>query len=142
MTRFFFVCFFWFNVYKKRIKALKAVEISEKQVFCVRNTCYFAFESVPAFARPNLHVTCPCGVKLLTSLEVNIAGKGKKQRGGRRCVAGLPNGESCENNTYTENIIMHQFPTESPLIKDLFIYLFIYRTSEICSKSNSLSFFL
>ena len=95
---------------------MKAVEISEKPVFCVRNTRYFAFESVPAFARPNHHVTCPCDVKLLTSLEVNMAEKGKRQRGGRRCVAGLPNGESCENNTYTENITMHQFPTE-PVVR-------------------------
>ncbi|CAH3045932.1 unnamed protein product [Porites lobata] len=35
-----------------------------------------------------------------------------KKRGGRYCVAGTPNQESCKNTSYTPGITMHLFPTE------------------------------
>ena len=35
--------------------------------------------------------------------------------GGRYCVAGLPNNESCKNNTYTPRISMHTFPLDPGL---------------------------
>ena len=35
-----------------------------------------------------------------------------KKRGGRYCVAGTPNQESCKNTSYTPGISMHLFPTE------------------------------
>lgn len=34
----------------------------------------------------------------------------------RNCVAGQPNGQSCGNNSYTENTTMHQFPAD-PVIR-------------------------
>ena len=40
----------------------------------------------------------------------NMAGKKKKKRGGRRCVAGAPNSTTCGNNSRTPGISMHQFP--------------------------------
>lgn len=39
-----------------------------------------------------------------------------KRKGGRRCVAGCPNKTSCSNNSYTEGITMHQFPT-NPVVR-------------------------
>ena len=38
--------------------------------------------------------------------------KGDKKKGGRYCVAGAPNDESCKNTSYTPGISMHLFPTE------------------------------
>ena len=35
--------------------------------------------------------------------------------GGRYCVAGLPNNESCKDNTYTQCISMHTFPMDPGL---------------------------
>lgn len=40
----------------------------------------------------------------------------KRRRGGRYCVAGGPNNQSCKNTSYTEGIRMHQFPTD-PVIR-------------------------
>ena len=45
-----------------------------------------------------------------------MAEKGKKPKGGRRCVAGAPNKTSCGNNSHTEGITMHQFPTD-PVVR-------------------------
>ena len=45
-----------------------------------------------------------------------MAEKGKKPKGGRRCVAGAPNKTSCGNNPHTEGITMHQFPTD-PVVR-------------------------
>ena len=45
-----------------------------------------------------------------------MAEQGKKQKGGRRCVAGAPNKTSCGNNSRTEGITMHQFPTD-PVVR-------------------------
>ena len=39
-----------------------------------------------------------------------------KRRGGRYCVAGAPNLQSCKNTTFTEGITMHQFPSD-PVIR-------------------------
>ncbi|KAL9970830.1 hypothetical protein ACROYT_G023277 [Oculina patagonica] len=35
------------------------------------------------------------------------------RRGGRYCVAGAPNKQSCKNTSYTPGIKMHQFPTDA-----------------------------
>ena len=45
-----------------------------------------------------------------------MAEKSKKPKGGRRCVAGAPNKTSCLNNSHTEGITMHQFPTD-PIVR-------------------------
>lgn len=37
------------------------------------------------------------------------------RRGGRYCVAGAPNNESCQNTSYTPGIKMHQFPSDPGL---------------------------
>ena len=39
-----------------------------------------------------------------------------KKRGGRYCVAGAPNKQSCQNTSYTDGIRMHQFPTD-PVVR-------------------------
>ena len=38
--------------------------------------------------------------------------KGKSSRG-RSCVAGGPNGESCKNTQYTQDVSIHTFPNRS-----------------------------
>ena len=38
--------------------------------------------------------------------------KGDKKKGGRYCLDGTPNHESCKNTSYTPGISMHLFPTE------------------------------
>jgi len=35
-----------------------------------------------------------------------------KKKGGRYCVAGAPNNQSCKNNSYTPGVTMHQFPLD------------------------------
>ena len=45
-----------------------------------------------------------------------MAEKGKKPKGGRRCVTGAPNKTSCGNNSHTDGIMMHQFPTD-PVVR-------------------------
>ena len=44
----------------------------------------------------------------------------KKKRGGRYCVAGAPNKRSCNNNSYTVGISMHQFPTD-PVVRNKWV---------------------
>ena len=39
----------------------------------------------------------------------------RKRKGGRYCVAGDPNQQSCRNTSYTSSITMHQFPTDKKL---------------------------
>ena len=48
--------------------------------------------------------------------------KGRKQseRGGRYCIAGAPNDQSCKNNSHTPGIRMHQFPTD-PILRGKWI---------------------
>ena len=41
----------------------------------------------------------------------------KLKRGGRFCVAGAPNQQSCKNNTFTPGITMHQFPAD-PVLRE------------------------
>ena len=41
--------------------------------------------------------------------------RGRKNKGGRYCVAGSPSQQSCRNNSYTSGITMHQFPTDKKL---------------------------
>ena len=38
------------------------------------------------------------------------------RRGGRYCVAGAPNNQSCRNTSYTPGVRMHQFPAD-PLVR-------------------------
>ena len=56
-------------------------------------------------ARPKGHVTCLWDVSLHDSQE-NMAETKRKpvRKGGRYCVAGSPNGESCKNTQYTPEI--------------------------------------
>ena len=41
--------------------------------------------------------------------------KEDRRRGGRYCVAGAPNNQSCQNRSYTPGIRMHQFPSDPVL---------------------------
>ena len=41
----------------------------------------------------------------------NAATAKKRRRGGRYCVAGGPNGVTCNNSQFTEGISMHAFPS-------------------------------
>ena len=43
-----------------------------------------------------------------------------KRRGGRHCVAGAPNNQSCQNTTFSPGITMHQFPTD-PVLRDKWV---------------------
>ena len=47
-------------------------------------------------------------------ININKMAERKKavKPGGRYCVAGAPNKESCKNTSYTPGISMHTFPTE------------------------------
>jgi hypothetical protein len=48
---------------------------------------------------------------------VNMAeGNEARKRGGRYCVAGVPNDVSCTNSTFTNGIRMHQFPS-NPVVR-------------------------
>ena len=38
-------------------------------------------------------------------------------RGGRFCVAGAPNQQSCKNTTFTPGVTMHQFPA-NPVLRE------------------------
>ena len=40
----------------------------------------------------------------------------KSRRGGRYCVADVPNNQSCKSTAYTEGITMHPFPSD-PVIR-------------------------
>ena len=60
-------------------------------------------------------MTIVCDVILGTRLEFIMAdsenvGQKEKKRGGRYCVAGTPNQQSCQNSNKTPGIRMHQFP--------------------------------
>ena len=39
------------------------------------------------------------------------------------CVAGVPNKRSCKNNSYTDGISMHQFPTD-PVVRNKWVKFF------------------
>ena len=67
---------------------------------------------VPISARSNYHVTRLCDVKLCVKSKSNMESKAKYRKGGRYCVAGGPNNQSCKNSSYTEGITMHQFPID------------------------------
>ena len=45
-------------------------------------------------------------------MEKETAREKKKKRDGRYCCAGGPNLTSCQNNTHTDGISMHQFPKD------------------------------
>ena len=49
-----------------------------------------------------------------------MAASEKVRRGGRYCVAGAPNKESCKNSSNTPGIRMHQFPAD-PVVRDKWI---------------------
>ena len=46
-----------------------------------------------------------------------MASSDKVRRGGRYCVAGAPNNQSCTNSSNTPGIRMHQFPAD-PVVRD------------------------
>lgn len=87
-----------------------------------------AVEIVPCFARPKRHVIFSCDVNLCTAFETNMddsaggstASSSKIKRDGRYCVVGAPNNISCKNNSYTDGISMHQFPTD-PLVRNKWV---------------------
>ena len=63
--------------------------------------------------RPKGHVTCLYDVSLRDSQQ-NMAESKRKpvKKGGRYCVVGTPNGESCTNTQYAPGISTHLFPLE------------------------------
>ena len=85
----------------------------ESSLFRAEKLDVFRFKSVAGSARPKGHVTALCDVSLLDSQQ-NVAESKRKpvKKGGRYCVAGTPNGESCTNTQYTPGISTHLFPSE------------------------------
>ena len=70
-----------------------------------------------ALSRGQMETWClsvtSCDVDWFATENKMAANKeGLKKRGGRYCVAGTPNQESCKNTSYTPSITMHLFPTE------------------------------
>ena len=62
-----------------------------------------------------------CDVSLCVKDQTNMAERKKTERkGGRYCVAGAPNDQSCKNNSHTPGIRMHQFPTD-PILRGKWI---------------------
>ena len=58
-------------------------------------------------------MTSTCDVSLCVRDQTIMAESKKTERkGGRYCVAGAPNDQSCKNNSHTPGIRMHQFPTD------------------------------
>ena len=78
---------------------------------------YFTFKNGIRIARPKRHVISTRDVSLCVRDQTNMAERKKTERkGGRYCVAGAPNGQSCKNNSHTPGIRMHQFPTD-PILR-------------------------
>ena len=66
------------------------------------------------FRDPSLHVNL--GQGLNKQMEQEESGKsGASTRGGKYCVAGLPNGISCTNCSRTPGVSMHRFPKKPAL---------------------------
>ena len=63
-------------------------------------------------ARSNCHMICLCDVSWFDEFNKMAERKKAVKAGGRYCVAGAPNKESCKNTSYTSGISMHTFPTE------------------------------
>ena len=60
-------------------------------------------------------MTLACDVMLGAKQQTNMIDCGKaKSRGGRYCVAGAPNGQSCKDR-YKKGTRMHQFPSDQNL---------------------------
>ena len=92
---------------------------------------YFTFKNGIRIARPKRHVTSMCDVSLCVRDQTNMAERKKTERkGGRYCVAGAPNDQSCKNNSHTPGIRMHQFPTD-PILKGKWIQF--VRRAMLCS---------
>lgn len=53
--------------------------------------------------------------------------KGASRRGGKFCCAGLPNGESCTNNSQIPGISMHRFPKNPSIRKQWTRFVRRYR---------------
>ena len=103
------------------------MNVSKPLFFCSKYALS-AKEIVPCSARPKRHVIFFSDVKLCTAIETNMddsaanskACSSKRKRGGRYCVAGAPNKRSCKNNSYTDGISMHQFPTD-PVVRNKWV---------------------
>ena len=92
---------------------------------------YFTFKNGIRIARPKRHLTSMCDVSLCFRDQTNMAERKKTERkGGRYCVASAPNDQSCENNSHTPGIRMHQFPTD-PILKGKWIQF--VRRAMLCS---------
>ena len=73
---------------------------------------YFATKNGIQIARPKNHLTVACDVMVGAKQQTNMDDCGKaKSRGGRYCVAGAPNGQSCKDR-YKKGTRMHQFPSD------------------------------
>ena len=64
------------------------------------------------FARSKVHRMNVCDVSWFDKFNKMVESKKAVKAGGRYCVAGAPNKESCKNTSYTPGISMHTFPTE------------------------------
>ena len=62
------------------------------------------------------------------------------RKGGRYCVAGVPNNQSCVNISYTPGISMHQFPVDRAVREKWFTFVQRHRVDfkEPISKLASL----
>ena len=64
------------------------------------------------FARSKVHRMNICDVSWFDKFNKMAESKKAEKPGGRYCIAGAPNKESCKNTGYTPGISMHTFPTE------------------------------
>ena len=64
------------------------------------------------FARSKVHRMNICDVSWFDKFKKMAESKKAEKPGGRYCIAGAPNKESCKNTGYTPGISMHTFPTE------------------------------
>ena len=53
--------------------------------------------------------------------------RGRKKKGGRYCVAGGQNQQSCRNTSYTSGIKMHHFPKDEKLLQEWVSFVRLHR---------------
>ena len=92
---------------------MKIVPNLWKVLFSRSKYPFYRLKNCHGCSRPNGHVIYWFDVTLFAHFGKMAEGIGKAvQRGGRYCVAGAPNNQSCRNTSYTPRITMHQFPLD------------------------------
>ena len=102
-------------VSRKGFQSLFAMKKFRTRIFFVPNTRRIQLKIVAMIARPKYHVILLNDVSWLADKHNMAEAREKVKTGGRYCVAGAPNNESCKNTSYTKGVSMHTFPTEPTL---------------------------